>query len=206
MACNHKFLDELDLELIDYDPVTLIVGTFSPDIPSGEEWFHGRTDNNYFWNVLPRLYGKGSLTNATPAEWRQFCRNNQIAFTDLIKSIDDADTGNSEHVKMLSGFSDKAIQYNFDDFDFVDVVRLLKSRPTIKNVYIIRGVTEAFWRHLWNPVMQYCDRNGLHERRLLPPSDSASYQHGVYNEEHPNDKILLPEDYILMRWRQGWYP
>src|SRR3954469_16587928 len=125
MSCNHKFQKELNLELIDYDPATLIVGTFSPDLPTENpaEWFYGRTANNYFWDVLPRLYGEASLINATPEEWKQFCHDKQIAITDLISSIDDAEPDNAEHAKMLGGFSDDALEYNFDDFSFVNLVQ-----------------------------------------------------------------------------------
>lgn len=207
MPLNNKFQNELNLELIDYEPDTLIVGTFNPGLPVGNaaEWFYGRTADNCFWNVLPRLYGEESLSNATPAEWRQFCSNHKIAITDVISSIDDAEPDNPEHIKKLAGFSDAAIVYNFDDFTFINIVQLLQRRPSIRNVYFTRGITEAFWRHLWTPVMQYCNRNSLHERRLLTPSDEASYQHEAYNIENPESKIPALEDYILMRWKQEWH-
>lgn len=204
---NNKFQSELDLGLIDYEPTTLIVGTFNPGMPvdNPASWFYGRTNSNCFWNVLPRLYGEASLAHATANEWKQFCREKQIAITDLISSIDDAGPANPEHNKALAGFSDKAIAFNFDDFTFVDIIQILKRRPTIRNVYITRGITEAFWRHIWNPVMQYCNRNNLHERRLLTPSDDASYQHIAYNDQHPEHQISLLEDYILMRWKEEWH-
>jgi len=206
MPCNHKFQKELSLELIDYEPTTLIVGTFEPELPgiNEAEWFYGRTEKNCFWNVLPRLYGEASLINRTPAEWKQFCHDKQIAITDIISSIDDAEPEMPEHSKILASFADEAIVHHFDDFDFVNIVQLLQRHPTIRNVYLTRGVTEAFWRHLWTPVMQYCNNNSLHERRLLHPSDSAAYQHSAYNSQHPDQQIPLLEDYILMRWKEEW--
>lgn len=207
MACLHKFHNNLHLEQLDFEPTTLIAGTFNPEWPVGNsaEWFYGRTANNYFWHVLPRLYGERSLINAMPGEWKQFCHDKKIAFTDLISSIDDADPDNREHNKVLAGFSDNAIVYNFDDFVFVNIVQILRRRPSIKNVYLTRGITEVFWRHLWNPVMQYCNLNDLHERRLLTPSGNAFYQYEANNTEHPDDVIPLMEDYILMRWKQEWH-
>lgn len=207
MPCNHKFQSELDLGSIDYPPVTLIVGTFIPPLPVGEpvEWFYGKLSNNHFWNVLPRLYGEASLMTAIPNEWKQFCRDKQIAFTDLISSIDDADPSSPADIKILAGFSDKAVEYNYEDFTFINIVQILQRNPSIKNVYITRGITDAFWRHLWNPVMQYCNRNGLHERRLVSPSDTSVHQHGAYNDQNPENQISLLEDYILMRWRQEWH-
>ncbi|MBD0333667.1 MAG: hypothetical protein ICV66_13555, partial [Chitinophagaceae bacterium] len=92
MACLHKFHLYLNLERLDFEPTTLIVGTFNPSWPATNtaEWFYGRThdkqgtQNNNFWDVLPRLYGGDSLINKTPTEWKTFCHNKQIAITDII--------------------------------------------------------------------------------------------------------------------------
>jgi len=207
MACFHKFHDFLDLKRIDFEPVTLIVGTFSPAWPDSNtaEWFYGRTANNYFWDVLPRLYNEPSLINATPAEWKQFCHNKQIAITDLISSIDDAMPGDIKHSKILGGFSDEAIEHNFDDINYVNIVQLLRHHPTIKQVYFTRGLTDAFWRHLWNPVAHYCNHNGIRERKLLTPSENAMYQYEAYNNQHPEDQKLTLADYILTRWHEEWH-
>lgn len=207
MPCNNKFQHYLDLTKIDFEPDTLVVGTFNPAWPVGNtaEWFFGRTTSNYFWDVLPRLYGEPSLTDATKAEWQQFCRDKRIAITDMISTIDDAEPANREHAKILGGFSDDAIAYHFDDFDLVDIVQILQRRPTIRNVYLTRGVTEAFWRHLWNPAMQYSNVHQLHERKLLTPTGNAAYQHEAYNNQNPQNKVAKLEDYILMRWQQEWH-
>ena len=63
MACNHKFQNELSLQGLDYVPTTLIVGTFNPEWPEGNNarWFYGRTDNNYFWDLLPKMFGDEGL-------------------------------------------------------------------------------------------------------------------------------------------------
>ena len=207
MSCNNKFQNELDLTLLDYEPETLIVGTFNPGPPivNPAEWFYGRTASSCFWDILPRLYGEQSLIDATAADWKLFCRNKRIAITDLIGAIDDVDADNPEHIKALGGFADRAIEYNFDDFEFINIVQILQRRPTIRNVYLTRGITDAYWKHLWNPVMQYCNKNGIRERKLLPPSNGELYQHGAYNEQHPENRIALVEDYILMRWQQEWH-
>ena len=213
MPCNHKFKPVLTLDRIDFEPTTLIVGTFIPEWPASNTagWFYGRTRDaagnrcNNFWDILPGIYGEPGLIDATPHEWKLFCQRKQIAFTDLISSIDDADPGSPEHNKILAGSSDDAIAWNFEDFSFVNIVQLLRHHATIKNVYLTRGITESFWRHLWNPVMQYCSLNNLHERRLLTPSGLPLYQHSAHNNENPGDVIPLLEDYILMRWKQDWH-
>jgi hypothetical protein len=207
MACLHKFRNYLNLQRLDFQPATLIVGTFNPEWPAGNtaEWFYGRTASSCFWDVLPRLYREVSLINASPAEWKQFCHDKQIAITDLISSIDDAMPGDPKHIKALGGFSDDAIEHNFDDFTYVNIVQLLRLHPTIKNVYLTRGITEPFWRHLWNPVSHYCNHNNIHERKLLTPSGNAAYQHEAHNTENPEHQIPLLKDYLLMRWQQEWH-
>ena len=212
MSCNHKFIDDLNLERVDFEPTTLIVGTFHPEWPANNiEWFYGQTvdangnRSNNFWDVLPRVYGNTSLIDASPVEWKQFCRDKKIAITNLISSVDDADPANPEHIKILTGADDKAIAWHFDDFVFVNIPRVLRTHPTITNVYLTRGITEVFWRHLWNPVMQYCSLNNIRERKLLPPSGHSLYQHEAYNSENPQNPIARLEDYILMRWQEEWH-
>ena len=207
MACLHKFHDYLDLKRLDFEPVTLVVGTFDPEWPATNtaQWFYGRTAENYFWDILPRLYGEGSLINATPAEWKQFCNDKQIAITGLISSLDDAMPDDPKHNKMLGGFSDDAIEYNFDDYSYVNIVQLLRLHPSIKHVYLTRSVTDAFWRHIWNPAAHYCNHHHIHERKLLHPSASAAYQHELHNTQNPEDAIPELADYILMRWHKEWH-
>jgi hypothetical protein len=212
MSCHHKFQSYLDLERIDFEPTTLIVGTFTPEWPANNiEWFYGKTRDadgkrvNNFWDVLPRLYGEPSLIDADPQEWKQFCSRNKIALTDLISSLDDADPNNREHTKALAGSADNALVYNFDEFDFVNIVQILQRHPTIKNVYLTRGITEAFWRHIWNPVARYCNANNLRERKIWPPAGSDPYQHQAHNIDNPDNQIPLLEDYILWRWQQEWH-
>jgi hypothetical protein len=212
MACNHKFQSYLHLEKLDFEPTTLIVGSFIPEWPENmAEWFYGRIYDvdgkrvNCFWDILPRLYGEQSLIEAGADEWKQFCRRHKIAVTDLISSIDDAEPDNRKHTAMLASLADNAMFYNFDDFVFVNIVQLLQRHSSIRNVYLTRGVTEAFWKHAWNPAMRYCNLNHLHERRLLPPSTSDLYQHTLHNTENPDNQIPLVEDYILMRWKKEWH-
>ncbi len=207
MPCDHKFKSYLNLGRIDFEPKTLIVGTFNPEWPVNNpaEWFHGRTANNYFWDVLPRLYGEQSLINATPAEWKLFCHNNQIAITDLISSIDDADPNNREHVKALAVYADNAIIHNFEDFAYVNVVKLLQLHPTIENVYLTREITETYWRHLWNPVAYYCSQNNIHERKLKSPTVSPRFKPGVLNKKYNDGLIIRMKDDLLSRWQPEWH-
>jgi hypothetical protein len=206
MPCNHKFLNYLNLQLLDFEPTILIVGTFSPEWPASNtaEWFYGRTASTCFWEVLPRLYGEKSLNAEGPAAWKQFCHDKKIAITDLISDIDDADPANRGHQKMLGGFSDNAIIHNFEDLNYIDIVDLLRRHPSIRQVYLTRSVTDAFWRHQWNPVAHYCNRNGIYAGVLLTPFDDAAEHQEEYNSHNPDAQIPVLADYVLMRWQQVW--
>jgi len=213
MPCIHKFIGDLNLENLDFEPTTLIVGTFNPSWPDGNqaEWFYGRTHdqhgnvNNNFWDVLPRLYGEESLINGTLDDWKAFCEKHKIAITDLITSIDDANEQDAEHRTLLGGYADNVIANNFNGQLPNNIVKLLQNNPTIKNVYLTRGTGETFWRRLWSPVVQYSNHNNLHERKLLTPSGYAFYQHGRYNNQNPNNIIPLLNDFILMKWENEWH-
>jgi hypothetical protein len=208
MPVPHIFKQQLQLTELSYQPTTLIVGTFSPLMPGHNhaQWFYDRTEQNYFWEILPQLYGEQSLLYAGPQQWQQFCQSHGIALTDLITSIDDADLKKSEHHKILGGYSDKAIIHHFDDFTFTDIVGILRQHPTIRHVYLTRGITEAFWRHLWSPVMRHCHTHTIHERRLISPTPSAAYQHTQHNDENPSHTIPTLSQYLLYRWQQEWHP
>ncbi|NDC41196.1 MAG: hypothetical protein EBZ77_06540 [Chitinophagia bacterium] len=208
MPCPHKFQHHLRLQQLSYEPETLIVGTFNPSWPDTNRsgWFYGNTTGNYFWDVLPRLYGEPSLLDADATAWQQFCEQHHIALTDLIDTIDDADASQKGIDRVLASFSDEALSYHFEDFVFVDIVDLLRKHPSIKNVYFTRGITEAFWRHLWNLVIFYCEEQKIHERRLLTPAISAaSEHHAAHNLHQANNVVGRLQDYLLMRWQAEWH-
>jgi len=214
MACRHKFHDYLTLEGIDYEPTTLIVGTFNPEWPEGNkaEWFYGRThdeysnQNNNFWEVLPRLYGLPSLINATPFDWRKFCRNNSIAITDLIYSINDATEGNLEHEATLQTYSDKAIAEKFNENVPVDIVGILEANPCIQNIYLTRSASGKLWGKLWTPIRRYARiHQNIRIQPLITPSGYAYFQHGKWNKENPDNQIRRLADFVLMRWQEVWH-
>jgi len=196
---------DLNLENLDFQPTTLIVGTFNPTWPENNQaqWFYGRTQNNYFWDVLPRLYGEQSLLNANPDEWKQFCSRHKIAITDLISCIGDANR--PENDAAMGGYSDERIANDFHEHNFVNIVALLEDHPTIKNVYLTRGNAPTFWARLWRPIRRYCNLQKLHENTLLTPSGYAFYQHGRYNNTNPDQQIPNLGDFILRSWQQKWH-
>jgi len=215
MACNHKFIEYLNLTRLDFEPTTLIVGTFNPAWPEGNnaEWFYGRTHdangnrNNNFWDVLPRLFeDELTLINDGPLEWKQFCSRKQIAITDLINSIEDANPENSEHVQLMGGFADHVIAEEFEEHVFVNIILLLQNYTTINKVFITNGVNGAFWNNVWNPIRQYCNLNNIICQKLLTPSKNARFSMFAYNADNPNTQYGMNtlNDYILMRWNEVW--
>lgn len=205
MACTHKFQSDLELSKLDFLPTTLIVGTFNPSWPASNcaEWFYGRTQNNHFWEVLPRLYQEPSLISASPAAWKAFCQRHLIAITDLIASIEDADSENQEHHNWLKDYSDTKLAQKFKEHQWVCIKSLLQQHPSIRNVYFTRGVGAAFWRQRWQPVAEYAATHGIHCRTLLTPSGNARFQFSAaYKQEHP---VASLADFILSRWQEHWH-
>ncbi len=215
MPCHHKFQSYLNLERLDFEPTTLIVGTFNPTWPETNtaQWYYGRitgdisnhNSGNHFWAVLPRLYGKGSLKSTdAKTQWNIFCKDNKIAITDLISSISDAEFGNEERRRFLQGYSDSAIAKNFKSFEFTKIVSLLEKNPSIKNVYLTRGTGDTFWKGLWQPIKNYCILHDIRCETLMTPSDYAYYQQGKYNKLNRENQ-LNREDFIYMHWKQKWH-
>lgn len=210
MSCNHKFIDYLTLERMDFAPTTLIVGTFNPSWPVGNnaEWFYGRTARNYFWDVLPRLYNPNlNLRNLNSLHWKEFCTQNAIALTDIITSINDADEENEEHQEILRTYLDTSISDYFNDFHFTDIVEILDYKPTIQNIYLTRQGGVDLFDIRWSLIEEYALQNperNLHLAQLITPSASARYQIGAYRLENPNDPTPL-RNFIYQNWRLQWH-
>jgi hypothetical protein len=206
MPCLHKFRHYLDLENLNFLPTTLIIGTFNPSWPTDNyaQWFYGRTDNNNFWNVLPRIYNEESLINANVERWKSFCRRQLIAITDLISCIEDADFALDQHNNWLKDYSDKNIAEKFQRHSFIEIVQLLQNNPSIKNVYLTRGIGDTFWRRKWIPVRNYCNQKNIHCEELLTPSGFAFYQQGRHNKLYPENQLNL-SDFIFAKWKDKWH-
>ena len=57
MILKHKFLDLFPLQ----GKKILIIGTFNPDVTCNDaEFFYGRA-KNFFWRLLPEVFGEESL-------------------------------------------------------------------------------------------------------------------------------------------------
>lgn len=200
MACSHKFKEYLDLSRVDFEPSTLIIGTFNPEWPYNNtaKWFYGRTKNNYFWEVLPRIFQKKSLKEKSEMKWKHFCKENAIAITDLITSIDDADSDNENHCDILGKFTDSGIEKTFKKITFTDVVAILKRYPSIKYVYLTTMSNSSLLLNLWNPIEEYCNCNQLKCVRLVTPSKNARFF------MTKNSNVSMP-DFIYNDWQSKWH-
>jgi len=201
MPCTHKFVHDLYLENIDFQTTTLIIGTFNPaweNLGNAAEWFYGRTRNNYFWEVLPRLYGEHSLRLALPCDWKTFCKTHRIALTDLIASIDDADPTNPDHIDYLKNYRDDLLAKHFKEFRFVKLPDLVGQHPTITQVYLTRSISGPYWRRLWQPFDDYCKKHEIKAKTLLTPSGGARFQIS-------KDEDISLGDFIFQQWQAKWH-
>lgn len=177
MACKHKFIEDLSLERLDFEPTTLIVGTFNPAWPGSNyaEWFYGRTSNNYFWDLLPKIYKQASLQNKSHKEWKAFCKQNKIAITHLVSCVEDADPTSPGHTKALGTYTDSSIASKFKQQKPTGIVKLLEANSTINNVYLTTTTSKGLWYNLWPPVVEYCELNNIYCRQLMTPSKGARF-------------------------------
>ena len=205
MACTHKFYNNLNLDNLNFKPETLIIGTFNPEWPLDNyaDWFYGRTNNNYFWNVLPRIYNEPSLSNENSNSWKNFCMDKKIAITDLIASINDAEQNNINHFNIISNFKDKEFESEFNDFEFTDIINLLKTHNRIKSVYFTRQLGVSLFDLRINEIKEFCDNNNIYFSTLITPSKNARFQMGGYIPLNPILEGTLP-NFIYEKWFENW--
>lgn len=207
MPCRHKFSDDLYIKYAkDWNPTTLIVGTFNPEWPEKNyaQWFYGRTENNLFWTVLPCVYNQQSLICSNKENWLIFCKENKIALTDLISCIKTADVSDKDHYSKIASYSDASIAKHFsknEDLELVNIVRILQENSSIKHVYLTRGANSGLWKKLWKPVREYCIQNGINVNELLTPSSYARYQ---YKSEFRMEFDTL-SSFIISKWKDKWH-
>src|ERR1041385_3671739 len=114
MPCVHKFVNDLQLQYVDWQPKTLFIGTFNPgwvECPNNNaNWFYGRTQRNGFWCILPIIHGQGSLLGGDRGTWIDFCRKNGIAVTDILEEITNANPADVGHRQIICKFKDDSLE------------------------------------------------------------------------------------------------
>jgi len=125
MLVKHKFLDKYPME----GKKTVIIGTFNPDVEENKaEFFYGRS-RNYFWNLLPKVFGYEPLKEKDIEEKIKFLNDNDIELTDLIYEIDIDDD-------KLGNYSDENLK-NVVKWNTENIINILKKGST-KEVYFTR--------------------------------------------------------------------
>lgn len=204
MPCLHKFIECLRLEKLDFEPTTLIVGTFNPAWPvrNQAQWFYGRTARNYFWEVLPTLYNEPNLRKANPTIWKQFCKKHKIAITDLISSIGDANY--EQHSNTLGKYRDIDIS-KFKNIEENSILDFLEKYPSIKNVYLTTQARIPFFNNLWVNIETSCLKLGLHQSRLITPSSGARFQIPRSFIPQSNLQRSKTASFIYEDWKPKWH-
>jgi len=205
MACQHKFYDYLHLNDLDFEPEVLIIGTFNPEWPADNYaiWFYGRTGNNYFWDILPRMFNAEGLRHAGPIQWKNFCHQHCIAITDFIAVIEDANEQNLLHFEVISKFIDSEFADHFNEFERTDILNLLQEHPTIHSVYFTRQPGVDLFDVEIDEVKAYCQQNDIYFSHLLTPSKNARFQMGGWQPQDPNMERTLP-NFIYEKWGDNW--
>lgn len=156
MACNHKFIDDLQLQYVDWSPKTLFIGTFNPEWSkcdnNNAQWFYGRIQRNEFWCILPTIFGHPSLLAYNRDSWVNFCKKNEIAITDILSSIE-AELDNPNHLNAICKFKDDDIS-NFD-VTVNSIPTILDTFPSIKQICITRMSFNEFWADCFMDTFQY---------------------------------------------------
>ena len=206
MPCNHKFIEYLNIENVNFDPRFLIIGTFNPEWPKDNyaEWFYGRTINNYFWETLPRIFEEESLRiNFNYNHWKNFCSRNRVALTDLITSINDAEELNPNHFEVISKFKDTEFANTFEDFEMTNVLRILENNPSIKKVFFTRNKGVNLFDNEISIINNYCVNNDIRFSYLMTPSKNARFQMRGYEPQNPNLERNL-SNFIYENWLENW--
>ena len=161
MACEHKFINDLQLQYIDWKPKTLFIGTFNPIWKECEnnyaDWFYGRVSKNEFWCILPKIHINQSLINGNRKDWIEFCRKNHIAITDIIKSVPNANLQIEAHKKAICKFKDNDLA-NFE-FEINNIPNILEKNKSIKQICITRKTLSAFWENCFQDLIEYVHKH-----------------------------------------------
>ena len=178
MPCNHKFINDLELQYVDWEVRTLFIGTFNPGWKACENnyavWFYGRTGNNEFWCILPNIHEQISLLNGDRIAWINFCKRNHLAITDVLKIIEDADEQNPAHRNSICKFKDDDLA-NFTVTP-TDIPAILERHISIRQICITRQTLPHFWAECFIPTFTWIENNPQREieiRYLRSPSRGA---------------------------------
>jgi G:T/U-mismatch repair DNA glycosylase len=159
MLVKHKFLDKYLM----VGKKIVIIGTFNPDVKENKaEFFYGRS-KNYFWNLLPKVFGYEPLKEKSVEEKIKFLNDNGIELTDLIyeADIDENKTDN---------YSDENLK-NVVKWNTENIINTLKKGHT-EEVYFTRKTFNKIGniKKEIEKIKKFCEENGIKFRFLPTPA------------------------------------
>ena len=141
----------------------LIIGTFNPDVACNDaEFFYGRA-KNFFWRLLPEVFGKESLKGNVQKQ-KEFLKEHDIELSDLILSVEMS----KEDVCSYGDYKlTNVITYNTHN-----IISSL-SKGTTKEVYFTRKSFDKSVKNIRGEIYkikEFCEQNGIKFRFLPTPS------------------------------------
>ena len=179
MPCSHKFIDEENELLPQWNSSTLIIGTFNPQnefCPNNVAGFYYQRPRNYFWRVLPLIAGENSIENNNTAEQLDFLHKHKIGITDILVSINDAEENNEEHINLISTVKDNDIElFNEFTWNTQNIIQYIIEN-NCSHIYFTRlGNPDAMvnfnsFEHQMRIIEDYCNENNIYTNRLHSPT------------------------------------
>lgn len=161
MRIEHKFLKSYPLE----GKKILIIGTFNPAmICNPADFFYSRA-RNFFWELLPAMFNKGSFKDKTREEKIAFLKDpdHDIELTDLIISVDIEESN-------LCKYGDDKLQ-EVKEWNTEHIINILKQGNT-QNVYFTRKTFKNI-KNIEKQIKKieaYCQENQIKFRYLPTPA------------------------------------
>ncbi|PLY13701.1 MAG: hypothetical protein C0628_05655 [Sulfurimonas sp.] len=159
MRVKHKLLKEYPLQ----GRKTLIIGTFNPDVACNDaKFFYGRA-KNFFWRLLPEVFGKESLKGDVQKQ-KEFLMQHDIELSDLILSVEMSE-------KDICSYGDDKLK-EVIEWNTPNILKTLSKGKT-KEVYFTR---KSFDKNVQNirdeiyKIKEFCGRNGIKFGFLPTPS------------------------------------
>ncbi len=186
MSCFHKFYGhefhqpgERGL-LPNWKAKTLIIGTFNPSNNFHNQnsalYFYGR-NRNYFWDILPLFAAEQVIDKSNPISQKCFLENKQIALTDLLISINDAELNNPEHIRRIKSVKDREIE-KFVSFTWnTEYIKSYIKTYKVEAVYFTflsnsstNNQSVNTFKFQTRLIENYCGEIGVFSSRLFTPS------------------------------------
>ncbi len=159
MIVKHKLLKEYPL----VGKKIVIIGTFNPDVECNyAEFFYGRA-KNFFWDLLPAMFGEESLKGDVQKQ-KEFLAQHDIELSDLILSVEMSE-------KDLCSYGDEKLK-KVIEWNTPNILKTL-SKGNTKEVYFTRKSFDKSVQNIRDEIYkikEFCDKNGVKFGFLPTPS------------------------------------